>query len=834
MARNRIEIVITAKDQASRALKGIGGNLQQLGKVALIGGAAVGAAVIGIGAGLAKLALDAAPIADLQLAFEGFTASIAGGADAMLAALQRSSSGLIANRDLMKSFNTATQLVSKDFAERLPEALETLGKVAASTGQDLDFLLSSLVTGVGRLSPMILDNLGIQIDLVAAQEAYAASIGKSVDELSKQEQQTALMNQVMEKLIANTADLPDVSESAASQLARLGATMQNVKDEIGIALLPIMTALIRDGLLPIVNRVGPALVNIMQNKLVPAFRVVRAFVLIFFRTLESSKSVFIAFNVAAVNATNGIVDLSSVIVPVTKILRFLEETVAPLAASLFNAVKSVVSFKDILVLLAIAISTQIIPFLGSLALAFAPLLATIIAGTVAIAALRKAWESDFLGIQGIVSTAIFRISEAFGELVRAVGFAISVFKEEGLVAALRTLFGTFEDGSSFIENFLRALGLSEGVVQAVEGIFRILTNFIFDTLVPAFQRVKEFVEDKLVPAFLKGVDSVKTWVDEMGGVPGILDAAIKSAQNLVNIVSILALDTLVKASEGARTFLKGVRDLADALKGRLLDILKNNARALGFVAVGLGLVAGVIIGFKLISLIQRLATATALLTAAGMLPLIPPLLIIVGLTAAAATNAGGFGDKLEDLRNFLLRAADSAKDLSTQLGILITELGGRAVRAIQDFVGQGLVGMLSDVVVFVGQLIPGFGTLKDSINFVSDAISRLVGLLPSIDISLPSFLRSDSPTPLEMGFRGIKDAISEVNREMANFGNVTAGLPNLAGADAGGGGVGGGALGGTINNFTITIQAMPGATVEDGRNAGKGFLEALRDEGHDI
>ena len=83
-----------------------------------------------------------------------------------------------------------------------------------------------------------------------------------------------------------------------------------------------------------------------------------------------------------------------------------------------------------------------------------------------------------------------------------------------------------------------------------------------------------------------------------------------------------------------------------------------------------------------------------------------------------------------------------------------------------------------------------------------------------------------------MGFRGIKDAISEVNREMANFGNVNAGLPNLAGA--GGATAGGGALGGTVNNFAITITAAPGATVEDGRKMGEGFLEALRDEGHDL
>jgi len=71
------------------------------------------------------------------------------------------------NRDLMLSFNKASTLVSVDFAKQLPDAMQYLGKVSLATGQDLGFLLDSLVTGVGRVSPMILDNLGIQVALSA-------------------------------------------------------------------------------------------------------------------------------------------------------------------------------------------------------------------------------------------------------------------------------------------------------------------------------------------------------------------------------------------------------------------------------------------------------------------------------------------------------------------------------------------------------------------------------------------------------------------------------------------------------------------------------------------
>lgn len=151
---------------------------------------------------------------------------------------------MLSNRDAMLAYNKAAQLVGEDFANTLPDAMAYLSKVASATGQDMGFLTDSLVTGIGRLSPMILDNLGISVDLSEAYDVYAASVGKSVEELTKQEQQTALTNQVMEKLAENTAALPDVAGQADTKMAALGATFQDLKDTIGVFLLPVFTTLL--------------------------------------------------------------------------------------------------------------------------------------------------------------------------------------------------------------------------------------------------------------------------------------------------------------------------------------------------------------------------------------------------------------------------------------------------------------------------------------------------------------------------------------------------------------------------------------------------------------
>ena len=241
--KNEVKIIISAVDNASKILKKSGLSLDGLGKIAKVAAAATAAAAVAIGVGMLKLAKDAAPVEGITKAFKGLTKEIVGGSEEMLKSLRMSSLGMVTNTDLMKSFNTAAQLVSMDFAQKLPDAMGYLSKVSAATGQDLDFMMESLVKGIGRLSPMILDNLGIQVDVTQAYEDFAQANGLVASELSKTEQQTALMNQVLEKLKENTAAMPEVAGSATQSFAALGVKFQNIKEEVGLALLPALVEL---------------------------------------------------------------------------------------------------------------------------------------------------------------------------------------------------------------------------------------------------------------------------------------------------------------------------------------------------------------------------------------------------------------------------------------------------------------------------------------------------------------------------------------------------------------------------------------------------------------
>ena len=263
-----------AGDKLAKDFVGLGNSVLKFGAIA--GTAIVGAAGAA-GAALLKLAVDAAPLEGVANAFDEITASIGQGSDEMLASLRQSSFGIVTARDLMTSFNLAASLVGTQFAQELPQAFSLLGKVSLATGQDMGFLLNSLVRGVGRLSPLILDNLGIQVNLVEANEAYAKTLGKSASELTKSEQQTALFNQTILKLQENTAALGDPSESAVVAFQRFGVAMKDLRDQIGLELLPAFSAFARR-LEPLIQQALPLLVELFRDRIAPAVDRVLSFI----------------------------------------------------------------------------------------------------------------------------------------------------------------------------------------------------------------------------------------------------------------------------------------------------------------------------------------------------------------------------------------------------------------------------------------------------------------------------------------------------------------------------------------------------------------------------
>lgn len=538
-----IKINIIAKDAASNALKGVATNTQDLGKAVLAGLGAATGAITGVGVALADLAIKAAPLVDLRGAFEGFTKSLQGGSEAMLDALKKASGGMIETADLMKSFNTAAQLVSIDFAQRLPDAMGALGKVAAATGQDLDFLLQSLVTGIGRLSPMILDNLGIQVDLTKAYEDYANAIGVSVDELSKSQQQTALMNQVMEKLASNTADLPDPTKGVAAMWQRLKVQLAEARAEMGIRLLPVMEVVI-ERLAEIANIIIPKVLAAI-DKLVPILiQIARVFSVIIKRVLWGA-DVFdaLAFGMKKTTAFG-----SPMIGTFLRFAISLKGTVTQiltLVKSFVNFIKNTVSIQNALRALAIAVASVFVPMIAQAA----TMVATFFLLVAAVKRVRQFISSE-LGRKTIA--VIRQVIEFVRFLFSVIMSGLGVF--EILEIVMRRAFGNV-----FVNRILSIIGAVKLFINTVTNAIRPLIEWVTENinLGDIVRKIAGFIAGKLIPA-LGGL--LTTLAPVIAVIGGLVLAFFALRKQIVKAFSSEVAKIVSRVMGFIQTFFDRVRD----------------------------------------------------------------------------------------------------------------------------------------------------------------------------------------------------------------------------------------------------------------------------------
>ncbi len=405
-----LRIVVDAEDRASQVLgvlrgtlEGLGEHFRTLGTVALSGLGALASAATGAGAAIAKLAVDAAPLEDIRKAFAGFAESAGVNADEMIAALERGSSGMVSQRDLMLSFNKAAQLVGRDFAVKLPEAMQYLSKVSASTGTSMNFLLESLVVGVGRLSPLILDNLGIQVSLEQATERSAKMFGVKAEQLSKAQLQAGMMAVILDRLRENTDAIPISSGTAAEGIAQLSAAFQNAKDTIGLLFVPSL-ATVLNAVKPLVHGAITLLVGILRDHVVPVVTAAATAFATFIGAVQEGQPLLDALRGAL-----AMVMPPTLLAQIDRLRAGVESVITaarPYVEHVATWIRNHVTLHDVLITVGSAIASIVVPALWSIVSAVAPVLGVFMLAVSVAALLRHAWESNFFGIRTITANVM--------------------------------------------------------------------------------------------------------------------------------------------------------------------------------------------------------------------------------------------------------------------------------------------------------------------------------------------------------------------------------------------------------------------------------------------
>ena len=171
--------------------------------------------------------------------------------------LREATHGTVTDLELMKA-----AVKFNDF--KLP--LDELGTMLAfaqqkakDTGQSVDYMVDSIVTGLGRQSLMILDNLGLSATEIKEKMKETGDMTKAVGEIIREQMASA----------------GDYVETAAERATKADVDLKNAMEDLGRTLLPLQEQgvgmwnaleigaikLLNEGITPLV----PALINLKET-----------------------------------------------------------------------------------------------------------------------------------------------------------------------------------------------------------------------------------------------------------------------------------------------------------------------------------------------------------------------------------------------------------------------------------------------------------------------------------------------------------------------------------------------------------------------------------------
>ena len=235
-----IKIGIKGGKKAKKDVQGVGNAFGAVAKSAAKA-AAVFYAAKGIVAGLQKTVEISSKLTAVEGGFRNLEKGIKGTGDT-LKKLQKATDGTVDSIDLMKQANNAMLLGVFESNDQMAEAFDVAQRLGAALGQDTLFGVESLVTGMGRQSKLMLDNLGIMVDVEKANEEYAKTLGKTSSELTDQEKKTAFNTATMKEAKKLVETLGEENLTTRDRMNMLKASATNTAGVIGKALTPAFDA----------------------------------------------------------------------------------------------------------------------------------------------------------------------------------------------------------------------------------------------------------------------------------------------------------------------------------------------------------------------------------------------------------------------------------------------------------------------------------------------------------------------------------------------------------------------------------------------------------------
>jgi len=156
--------------------------------------------------------------------------------------LRQATDGTVSDMELMKQANNAMMLGIVKSEDEMAQLFDTAQRLGQALGRDTVSSIESMVTGMGRQSKLMLDNIGIIVKSETAYKRFAKEQGLLTKNLTDAQKKTAFNNEVLRQSKIIVDGLGGEVLSTNAHIARMQVSTMLLGKEFGDVLAPVLIA----------------------------------------------------------------------------------------------------------------------------------------------------------------------------------------------------------------------------------------------------------------------------------------------------------------------------------------------------------------------------------------------------------------------------------------------------------------------------------------------------------------------------------------------------------------------------------------------------------------
>ena len=179
----------------------------------------------------------AAELEDLTRGFDSLRVN-AGLSARTLERLTAATDGTVTRMELMRQANNAMLLGVARSTDELAQLFDAAQQLGRALGKDATSSIESLVTGLGRQSRLMLDNVGIMIKVNEAYEEFAEQNNTTVAAMTDTEKKTAFLNSGLGQALEKIQAFGKETLSSSDKIRQTNVALVTLSETISQAVRP--------------------------------------------------------------------------------------------------------------------------------------------------------------------------------------------------------------------------------------------------------------------------------------------------------------------------------------------------------------------------------------------------------------------------------------------------------------------------------------------------------------------------------------------------------------------------------------------------------------------